>query len=152
MFCDSSFFLLSFHFPICCLFGRNHAVFENLNSFQYLAMLLCAHLLKPAVVHQFGSRSLPRITRAFPAPCQNFIQPFYFFLPHRGLQGVRFHHFEKFPTSILVQCMSLASSCTHCLFHISYTDTCWHQDTTPYDAWFLPFSYPRKPTFLLASA
>ena len=71
--CDSSF--CPSILKVFCLFGRNPAVFLNLNSFQHLAMLFCAHLLRPAAVHQFVSHSLPRITRAFPALNQNSSLP-----------------------------------------------------------------------------
>ena len=44
---------------MCCLLCRNSTVLENLNSFQHVSMLFCAHLLRLAAAHQFGSHSLP---------------------------------------------------------------------------------------------
>ena len=62
---------LSFNFPFFASLARNPAVFENLKSFQHLAMLFSAYLLRPVAVHQFWCHSLPRMTRAFPAPNQD---------------------------------------------------------------------------------
>ena len=75
MLSSPDFSFLSFNFPICCFLDWNPCRFENLNSFQYLAMLFFANLLGFAAVRQFWSHSLPRIDRAFPAPNQCFPWP-----------------------------------------------------------------------------
>ena len=136
-------------FPVVSLLCRNSAVFEDLNYFQHFPMLFCAHLLQRAAVHQFWSHSLSRITRALPAPNQNFSLSVYS-SNQIVTSRVTFPIFQKNWTSMLVLCISLASSYTYCLFHISYTDSCWPQHTTPFDASF-PHSFCQRISIFIYS-
>ena len=85
------------HFPsilkFFCLFDKNPAIFEDLNTIQHLTVLCCAPLLRFATVHQFWSQSLFRVSRAFPAPNGYFtLSSYQIVAPPK----CRFLHFPKF--------------------------------------------------------
>ena len=118
--CDSP--CLSFNFPILCLLCRSSAVLENLNSLQHLFHdILCP--LAPACSSSsiwvpFSASHSPSIS----CTISEFHPAYLFFLPNRDLPGVALN-FQICSTSISVLCILMASSCTYCPFHISYTDT-----------------------------
>ena len=114
--CSCSF--LSFNLPISRLFGRDPAVFENLNSFSHLSVLFCAHLLLLAAVHQLWSHFC-----AVHNPSIFLHQIKNFSLPVPSSYHIVSSHvlLSPFPH---IFCIYLASSCTCCPFHTSCIGTC----------------------------
>ena len=76
----------SFNLPIPCILGRDPAVFKELNSFQHLAMLFCAHLLRPAAVNQFVPFQASHSPSIF-CTQSKLLPACLFFLPNRDLQS-----------------------------------------------------------------
>ena len=129
---------LSIDLPIPCLLGWDPAVFKDLKSFQHVAVLFCAHLLRLAAVHQFWSHFLLCVTRAFSAPKSKLLPACPFFLPSPCQPICCFLHFPK----IVVKYVGPVHVPRIFMFLLPLPHL-------PFDALFPFFSCPQESTFLL---